>query len=194
MKGLLGLIFLCFVAFLAFDAYSFFYSAESELGLAKADYEQKGVELAAIQSKLKSAETFVRGLDEIRERIRGQSQRIEESKMEISEAFEVSEVVKALVVESTKVGLRVPSVQPKSIEVGKYYDSQTIEIQVQGVFYQLFALLERLSALQRIVQVEVADIKSIGESGRFTKLDSKLVVRIFRYKSVVATQKSKDSS
>lgn len=191
MKALaIAFSFLIF-GYFSWDLYHFMNEPDSELNLARIEIDRITAETIQIQKKLQETEDFVRSLDVIRNRIQTQTEQLDAAKSQMSDVFDVPGVVKAIVLEAKKIGLQVPVVMPRAIEVGQYFDEQAIELELRGVFFQFYVFLERLADMQRLLTVDNADFRADGKNGRFTTLTSKIVVKIYRYKSLISNAATK---
>jgi Tfp pilus assembly protein PilO len=100
----------------------------------------------------------------------------------LSDNLDVPALLKMLILEAKRTGVRVERVEPGLRSQKKYYLEQEFKMNVTGTFAQVVHYFQRIAQLQRILRVEEFSMKPAtvtNLSGNV--LDSKLSIRAYQY-------------
>jgi Tfp pilus assembly protein PilO len=184
MKGMLNLLLLVIAAYLGWDYYSFTTDPTSELGVKRAEVDQKKADITTKEKKIQEAKNFYENLERKRDELRKLSTELATMKSTLTEDNDIPAFMKLVLNEAKHVGLIVTSLSPLPSSKKRYYIEQPFDLSFQGVYVQLIAFLDRLAQAERIVRVDDFSVRPrSGQSraSKFVELEGSIKVRTYVY-------------
>ncbi|MCC7442189.1 MAG: type 4a pilus biogenesis protein PilO [Bdellovibrionales bacterium] len=170
------------LAYMAFDWYQFENAPESPLLMKLAEEQSSLQEVQTLEAKVKKAVEFQRALDAKRAELRALAEELSGLKASLSEEIDVPALIKTVVTEADRIGLRIESFAPTAETKGEFYVEKTFSMKVKGVYQQVVVFLDRLSALNRIIRVDGMDFAPTGpQTARYVDLGGQLRIHAYRY-------------
>ncbi len=141
------------LGFLGWKAYEFHYGAEG-------DVESHAVRIASLKSELKGlndryqeGQGFLKTLDAKKDEIRAQARKLVEYQGALSEQADLAGLLKLLLTEAKKIGLRVDRMEPGRKNLQPFFLEQESKLELRGTFQQLHLFIHRVSRMQRILRI-----------------------------------------
>lgn len=175
------LMMVAFLGYLGFDYYSFVYDAASPLIAKQQELATTKAQTSKFEAKIKELNLFVKTLDVKRTQIRALAQELQDIKGSLPETLDIPSIMKMVITEAKKVGLRVLSLQPGEPSEKTFYSEQPFVLTYSGVFPQLTVFLERLSNTTEIVRVENLKIKADDPRRRLVEITGNVELKFYRY-------------
>ncbi len=186
-------VFIAYVAFVGYGYYEFKYDASSPLKQKKALYDSLKADNVLLQTKANQAQEFFKNLETKRNELRSLTQQLADLKSSLKSQVDVPSVVRLLIAESSRVGLRVSGVKPLAPVTKEYYVEQPFDLTFRTVYVQLLVFLQRIAALTELIGVDRIELKPVGSSvGRFVELEGSIQVKGYRYLGTSADDVGKD--
>ncbi|MGK5087777.1 type 4a pilus biogenesis protein PilO [Bdellovibrionota bacterium FG-2] len=175
-------VFIAYVAFVGYGYYEFKSDPSSPLKQKEALYKSLKTDNAQLQAKASQAQEFIKTLDMKRNELRTLTQQLADLKSSIKSQVDVPSVVKLLVSEAGRVGLRVSGIKPLAQVTKEYYVEQPFDFVFRAVYVQLLVFLQRISELTELFGVDRIELKPVGTSaGRFVELEGSIQIKGYRY-------------
>lgn len=169
--------------YFAYDYYSFLNDADSPLNQRKSELAQSEAEIQGMVTKLKAAQQFVRDLETKKAELRGLVQQLESLKATVTESLDVADFLRMTTTEGRRVGLHILSMRPTGRNELENYVEHGFEMAFRGVFVQLLVLLDRLSQTQKVIKIEMIQMKPITSSlSRYVEIEGSVQLKAFTYK------------
>ena len=173
---------LLYMGYMAYDFYDFNASAESELGMKKAQLAGTKIALEASKKRLNSAQDFFKSLDVIRARIRTLSQQLENTKSSLTGDIDLANFIRMVTLEAKKVGLTILSIRPMADVKKDYYIEVPFGIQFKGAYVQILVFLDRMVRLQQLVRITAFDLKPLGSTlAKYVELTGYGTIKTYKY-------------
>jgi Tfp pilus assembly protein PilO len=175
-------LFVLGLAYLGWDYYDFMMGVNSPLVEKSARIKAMSEENVRIREKIKQANEFYSTLKRKRVELRALATQLDEMKTSLSDDLDVPNLIKMVVAEATKVGLKVMSLKPTTIKTSEYYAEQSFDLMFHGAFAQLVLFLQRVSNLERIIRVDNFDIRRNGPSNSlFVEINGTVQLKAYKY-------------
>ncbi len=174
---------LLWLGFLGWKAYEFHYAADGAV-------ESHAVRVAALKSELKGlndryqeGQGFLKTLNAKKEEIRSQARKLAEFQGALSEQADLVGLLKVLLTEAKKIGLRVDRMEPGRKTLRPFYIEQESKLELRGTFQQLHLFVYRVSRLQRILRIQNFRIRPVSTTSgsALAPLVADLGVSSFQY-------------
>jgi Tfp pilus assembly protein PilO len=177
-----GLLAFGVLGWYGYQYFTFMNSAESPLGIKKAEIESLKTENVKLKQKAQDAENFRLTLDSRRNQVRETLAKLGSMKSTISDAVDNVEFISTVLTEAKKVGLSVLSFDRDTARKQEYYTEHVYRLNFKGVYVQLLVFFERLANVQRVIRVDNFKLKPIsGTSARYVELEGVVEIKTYNY-------------
>ncbi len=177
------MIFLFYGIYLGYQLYDFHLDRGGEVEMHKANMAVQQSELQDLKRKLVEGQRFLESLDEKRKSIQAQVRKLEEFQGSMSESLDVPAMIKMMVTEAKRSGLKVDKIAPGKRMQQEFYIEQEFKIDVHGTYVSTLQYFQRIAQIQRIFRVEGFVIKpqTVLSVVKNTILGTELSVRSYQY-------------
>lgn len=176
------MVFLAYAAYLGYQYYLFNYDPSGSIATQKIRIGQMQEELVRQKKKLEEGQAFVEKLEMKKAEIQQMAKKLEDFKVTLNDSLDMPALLKLLVTEAKKVGMKVDKIEPGRKESKDYYMEQEFRLDVRATYLQVIIYAQRLSQLDRILRIGSYSIKSkASSSARNLPLDVRLSVRAYQY-------------
>lgn len=175
--------FLVYAIYLGYQFYDFSFDRGGETEMHKANMIVQQGELQDLKGKLVEGKRFLESIDEKKRSIQAQVKKLEEYHGSMSENLDVPAMIKMMVTEGKRSGLKVDKIEPGKRTVKEFYLEQEFKVDVHGSYASTLQYFQRISQIQKILRVEGFNIKpqAIITPLRNTILESQLSIRSYQY-------------
>ncbi len=176
---------LAFVAWLASTAWGFYQfktGTDSPLFEKNTEIQTVRAENDKLQIRARELKKFVSELERKKTELRGLAQKLDESKANLSETFDVPSFMQSAVTEAKRLGLQVMTFRPTDRTPKELYGEQGFEFGFRGAYVQLLVFLHRLAQIQTIVRVENFNAHPFGaRTSKYVMLEGSMQIKGYYY-------------
>ncbi len=187
LKGIIaracGPLAVLYVLYSAYDLYFVFPTDASSPTAQKASQiKTLQDDNVTLSNEVKAMEEFVKMLPSTTERVREAGKKLGEMKTNLSDVMDAGGFMKLIEREAKRVGVTILGIKSLEKIEKTFYVEQPFEVQFRGVFAQIYALLERISKVQRIIRVESFQMKPVtAATAKFVELEGVMQLKTYQY-------------
>ena len=184
LKGVpLFFVLLAYIGYLGLQFYNFNYDANGEVEQHKNRMAASESEVQGLKKKLVDGNKFMKSLDLKKAEIQAQVKKLIGYQGALSEAPDVPSLIKLLLTEAKKLGMKVDKIEPGKKTQKEYYLEQEFKLDIRGSYQQLLLFAARVAQLQRILRIDSYEMKpSVNTiNTRSITLSSVLTIRAYQY-------------
>jgi Tfp pilus assembly protein PilO len=176
------LLLVAYLGYLGYDYYSFVNDPSSPLVQKQGELVNVQNEINKLKERVKKAQEFYQTLNAKKMELRALAKELEDTRTTISDAVDVPELMKTILIEARRAGLKVIGIKPAGTKAQEYFEEQDFELVTSGVFFQYVTFLDRVSNLQRILRVDNIEFApSSPSSDKYVELKAKSQVKAYHY-------------
>jgi Tfp pilus assembly protein PilO len=178
-----SLFLVIYLATLGYGVYEFHFGSDGQGESNRGRLTAMQNEVTGLKKKLEEGKKFVESLEIKKQEIRKQVKQLEEYQVSFSENLDVPALIKMMIQESKRVGVRIDRMEPGIKKPQKYYLEQEFRVDLNGTFVQVVNFFKRVSQLQRILRVEAFTMRPQSDAGSTygNLLEVKLSLRAYQY-------------
>jgi Tfp pilus assembly protein PilO len=177
------LILFLWIGYLGWQAYEFQFSPGGEVEAHIARISAMKRELKELNNKYQEGQSFLKTLDAKKEEVRALAKKLAEFQGALSEQADSAGLMKILLTEAKKIGLRVDRIEPGKKTTRPFYIEQESRLELRGTFQQLHLFVYRVSRMQRILRIENFHFRPapVGAGTANLPLSAELGVSSYQY-------------
>lgn len=166
------------------------YKAFEYQELAKRDAEKIEQRMQIDQRKIKAARkeqellrNFQENLEASKQRVEEVAQQIESVQRQLPNSISDTEILDSFMSEANSINIKNIFLTPQDEDNRGFYFAKTYQFKGRGTYLQFMIFFERLSQLDRILNVQDITLKVTGEKkkGRFQMVDMETNIEAYRY-------------
>ena len=139
---------------MGYKTYLFKTDTSSPLVRKQAEISGKKNDIKTQEAKKKDLITFEKNLDVKREELRALAVRLNETKASLNEDLDVPALIKTVITEAKKIGLRVEGLRPSGEEQKEFYVESRFKLPFRGAYAQLVVFLDIISRVNKNFRVD----------------------------------------
>jgi len=127
--------------------------------------QQNQTTLRAKQAEIAQLQPYATKLNDLNRQVEGMKAKIEEQKKYLPDQKEVPDFITAMQQEAARSGVEIRRYTPRAVVAQNYYTEAPFEIDVDGGYYKMLNFFERVSQMERIVNITGLSIAAIKAGG-----------------------------
>jgi type IV pilus assembly protein PilO len=127
--------------------------------------DQTAVQLKGVNDENASLLPYDKKLDELERQIGNLGQQLEQMKQIVPDEKEADQFIRMVQATANSAGIEVRQYSTKPIVAKEFFVEAPFEIDIDGPYYSVLAFFDKMSKLERIINVSNLQMASVGNAG-----------------------------
>ena len=182
---------LLYLGYLGYGYYLFEYKEKSPVKQKRAQLSKLKGEITKLDAQAKELQKTSGELEQKRTGLKSLANELNEVKNHFSDGADIPEFINLITTEAKKLNFSITRIRPGGTLQKEYYSEVTFTLDYHGAYVQLMTFLDRISSLNKVVQIQNFSVDSAMNMGKYVVLDGQLELKIFKYRGTKADELNK---